>query len=372
MQSNHKQTADSLDINFIWIGGKFTDVEFAMLQPKLLKLKAFFLRAYGEHINFNLLVDREMDISVKKKVINSGVEIHDTNQVYRSLGALNANGEAIFSKEEIHELRRLITLESTGVGIDSAEETWHNKNKGVLNIAKHNPALAADMLKYSLLLLKPSMYIDIGLDNNLNPNVTKDSKQEDSIDFAKKIERYNNKMPSLHWHTSIAIDLEGKLKKDMILSGAPGTSKNLPLDLQILASTSHQECKDILTEILKKCIGAGSEYAGKRKYGSPLSIRRASFTATIFGEVLAKHQQQNHKDIEDIGESEDAEYTGDIKDGCPNFPIIPVSIAGLGYKNRQESTIPDYKKADSETKDILDALKKKIVDDIAIPRTPKF
>lgn len=227
----------------------------------------------------------------------------------------------------------------------------------VLDVSKHNPALAADMLKYSLLLLKPRMYIDIGLSHD-SDNI-KSAGKKSSIEFAKEITQQNNTQD----HDSafnIAIDLNGRLKNDMILAGTPGgATGGISLDLQILFSTSTQECKDILAETLKKCIEVGPKIIGRTKYGSPYSQRAVSWTGCAFDDVLISHQKKLYPKDKECDQNRKRQY------GSLKFPIIPVTIAGLDFKDRNNSVIPDYKKEyapelaiqKNQLKDALNALR---------------
>lgn len=352
---------DSLDINFIWVGSEFTDLEFTMLEPKPLHLRAFFAKAYHNHIKFNLWVDREMAASVKEKVFNIGVEIHDIGELYADLAKLTIDGKTdgkqVFSKEEIYNLRRLVTLEAIGVGMAQADEIWsdeHKNKKSALDIATHNPALAADILRFILLLLQPRMYIDIGLNN------IKFVSSNDSIEHAKDMAELAIRVP-LAVSSNYAINTEGKIRKNMVFSGISFDGVYCLFDLMILVSTSHPKCKELLIAILRECIEYGFEddklkllRAGTRTYGSGDYERGWSFTGTAFVKTIGEHlfrlssdykeREEYYKTLPNDFYSHAQYYASSLRrtnDFPPEYPCI-FYIADLNKKIRHTSPIPDY------------------------------
>lgn len=147
-------------------------------------------------------------------------------------------------------------------------------NTDIKRIFQPNPALATDMFKFALLLIEPSIFMDIGLETY--PIVA------NSMQWAKNCA------------SSIINQNTGKIDPGLVFAGAKSSDQQW-FDLQIMLSSATPECKKLLiaalTECMKHDIDIDSKKATERRFYGDDSARRKS-SWTFYAWISAQKQLQ--------------------------------------------------------------------------------
>lgn len=169
--------------------------------------------------------------------------------------------------EPVIYLEKKLVLANTGNYIPK-------NNTDIKRIFQPNPALATDMFKFALLLIEPSMFMDIGLETY--PIVA------NSMQWAKNCV------------SSIINQNTGKIDPGLVFAGAKSSDQQW-FDLQIMLSSAAPKCKELLitalTECMKRDVDIDKKKATERRFYGDDSTRRQS-SWTFIAWISAQKQLQ--------------------------------------------------------------------------------